>query len=368
MIRVLQVVGKMCYGGAETRLLQLARFTDSSRVYFDFCVFQDGPGDYDNEIHQMGFGIARCKLTTNILGFYVNFAKLIREGRYNIVHCHVHHFSGLPLRIAAKENVPKRIMHLRTVNNTYRNSLYRICYRKLMTTWIQQYATKIVSVSQTAMQAQMGHRWQEDPRAEVIYNGIDTKPFMISPDRVKTLAEFGIAPSAKVIIHVGNFGPAKDHETLIRTMSTIVARIKNVHLLLVGDGPLLPKIRRLVVAKGIRDYVHFAGCRRNVPQLLMASDCFLFPSRWEGLPGAVLEALAAGLPVIASDIGPVREIATESDRVHCISVGDANAFAQKTIEIISRIDSYKTNPGQIPEKFRLDMYVRKMLALYEDNH
>ena len=110
MIRVLHVVGRMDYGGAENRLLELARVTDPSGIYFDFCVLQDGPGAYANEIVKLGFGIVKCKLTKNVPGFIRRFRHLLRQGNYDAIHCHVYQFSGLPLRLAAKEKVPIRII------------------------------------------------------------------------------------------------------------------------------------------------------------------------------------------------------------------------------------------------------------------
>ena len=365
MIRVLHVVGRMDYGGAENRLLELARVTDPSGIYFDFCVLQDGPGAYANEIVKLGFGIVKCKLTKNVPGFIRRFRHLLRQGNYDAIHCHVYQFSGLPLRLAAKEKVPIRIMHLRTTRDAYRSGLYRLLYRKVMTGWVKRYATKIVAVSESAMTSYMGSQWKDDPRMVIIYNGLDVKPFLEVYDRSEVLSEFDISPSAQVIIHVGNFQPAKDHKTLINSAALIVARKENVHFLLVGDGPLMTEIRELAAAKGLQRYVHFAGRRNDVPRLLTASDCFIFPSKWEGLPGVVLEALAAGLPVIASDIGPNREVAEVSERVRLVPLGDEEGFAKGVIEVLSDPVAHKEPAGLVPERFRLDKFIQNIHVLYE---
>lgn len=363
MIRVLHVVGKMGLGGAESRLVDLARFADKSKFYFDFCVFADG--DYDDQVRKFGCGIVKCRLTRNIFSFSRQFRELLKKGRYDAIHCHIHQFSGVPLRIAAKEGIAKRIMHLRTTKGFHHNNLYRICYNGLMSSWIKKYATRIAAVSESAAEAYLGANWRQDKRAEVIYNGIDVELFGNCSDRVSVLAEFGIPGDSKVVVHVGNFRPAKDHKTLIESAATVVAKEKNVHFLLVGSGDLMEQSRKLAIEKGLEGQIHFAGSRRDVPRLLLASDCFVFTSRWEGLPGAVLEAIAAGLAVVASDIGPVREIASQSDQVHLVSVGNAAEFAQKTTTILTNLDNYKSSPGQIPERFGFENYVQKMLSLYE---
>jgi len=345
MIRVLQVVGKMAFGGAETRLLNIARSVDSSKFYFDFCVFQDD--------------------AKGILGFSRHFRQLLRKGRYDAVHCHVHEFSGLPLWLAAKEGVPIRIIHLRTTNDVSRRGLYRFLYRRLLTGWIKKYSTRIVSVSESAMAAFMGSQWKDDCRAEVIYNGLDVRPFQIPYNRAEVLDEFDIPVSVKVVIHVGNFKPAKDHETIINIAEIVTSKKKNIYFLLVGDGALMSHIQDLAAAKGLRRHVRFAGSRNDVPRLLLASDCFLFPSRREGLPGAVLEALAAGLPVVASDIAPIREIASESPNIYVVPAGKMREFAYKVVELLNDSAPTKRVPGQIPYRFNFDNYVRHVQSLYK---
>ena len=363
MIRVLQVVGKMNLGGAETRLMALAKSTDKSEFYFDFCVFQDDSGDYADEIRKLGFGIVRCKLSEGIFGFSRYFRQLLRKGRYDAVHCHVHEFSGLPLRLAAKEGAPIRIIHLRTTNDVSRQGLYRFLYRRLLTGWIKKYSTKIVSVSESAMVAFMGSQWKDDSRTEVIYNGLDVRPFQIPCNRAEVLSEFDIPVSAKVVIHVGNFKPAKDHEAFINIAEIVINKEKNTYFLLVGDGPLISQIQDLAVTKGLQSRIRFAGSRNDIPRLLLAGDCFLFPSRREGLPGAVLEALAAGLPVVASDIAPIREIASESPNIYVVPAGKTQEFAYKVVELLNKVPA-KRAPGQIPDRFNFNHYVRKIQALY----
>ena len=98
MIRVLQVVGRMHFGGTEARLLEVAHRVDPSKIYFDFSVFGNDPGAYAEEIHNLGFGVVKCRLTRNIFGFSRRFRAILRRSRYNIVHSYVWQFSALPLR------------------------------------------------------------------------------------------------------------------------------------------------------------------------------------------------------------------------------------------------------------------------------
>ncbi len=367
MIRVLQVVGRMGYGGAETRLMGLARCVDKSEFYFDFCVFGEEEGGYNQQILEMGFGIVKCPLTWNIAAFCRDFRKILLDGKYDVVHCHNHQFSGLPLRLASKAGVPRRIMHLRTTRDVTQGGIYRFLYRRLMSRWIREYSTHILAVSESAMESFMGPQWRTDRRTEVVYNGIDTRPFEKHYDRSETLSEFNIPGSAKVVIHVGNFGPAKDHETLIRVAAQVVEKEANCHFILVGDGALKSHIQKLVASMKLSDKVRFVGRRGDVPRLLLASDCFLFPSRWEGLPGSVLEAIAAGLPVVASDIGPVREISTVSELVQVVTPGDVSSFAKETLDALVNSSSREGRITSFPERFSFEGYANRMLSCYRDS-
>ncbi|MBM3331459.1 glycosyltransferase family 1 protein [candidate division WOR-3 bacterium] len=364
MIRVLQVIGTTNVGGAETRVLEFAATLNSSEYHLDFCAFGPDPGAYDDRIRGLGFGITHCRVTRNILESSERFRLLLRDGRYDIIHCHVNHLSGIHLRAAAKEGVPLRIQHWRGANSP-RPGVYWHWASKLLMAWTRRYATRIVAVSEGAMEAYMGAEWQRDPRATILYNGIDPQPFLVRYDRAETLSEFGIPLAAHVVIHVGSFLPAKNHEMLISVVQSVAERHGSVHFLLVGDGPLFGRIRSRVTDGGLEGSVHFAGLRRDVPRLLQASDCLLLPSKSEGLPGAVLEALAAGLPVVASDIGPLREIARESERVSLVPPGDAAAFADGVLTALAGQGNHTSRTGSIPPKFRFGMYVERMLGLYE---
>jgi len=368
MIRVLHVVGCMDYGGTEKRLLEYAQNVDARRFHFDFCTLTDKIGAYDNEIKKLGFEIIPSPLTKNIFAFARRFRALLKRGRYDVLHCHVYQFSGLPLRIAARCGIPKRLIHVHTARELRRNGSYRKWYYALTMHWIRRYATRIIAVSESAMTSFMGDHWQKECRAEIIHDALDVQPYLIHYDRSETLADLGIHPDKKIVIHVGNFGPPKDHETIIRTATLLVRQNPEIHFILVGDGPLMQPINNLVRKNNIENNVHLLGRRNDVPRLLQAADCFFFPSRWEGLPGALLEALAAGLTAVASDIGPNQEVAnvTVNNRILMSPVGQAERFARQLQIILTDPSKHKYPLGWIPDEFRLEKFMERIGSLYEE--
>lgn len=323
--KILHIFGRMVRGGAEMRTLDLMRHIDRERCKFEFCALSGLPGELDTEIKALGG-------TTHYLGlgplFLHRFRRLLRGGGYNVVHSHVHLFSGLILQLAAAEQVPSRLAHFRNTHDGHNGSLRRGMQNRLMKYLLNRHATKILAVSEGVMESVWGPCWHTDQRCEVIYNGFDLSAFSaaVSPEAVRR--EFGIPLGSRLYIHVGRMAPAKNHRKLISVFSRIVEHDPDARLLLVGRGgnSIEEQMRQLVSALGIADKVIFADERPDVPRLLQAADLHLFPSLWEGLPGAVLEACAASTPTLASDLPGVREIRQAvPDAVTCLPVSASDA-------------------------------------------
>src|SRR5947199_7119830 len=170
-------------------------------------------------------------------------------------------------------------------------------------------ATAVIGVSTGAMDAVWGSGWRRNPRKTVIYDGVERDRFARVDDAEGVREEFGVPPDAALVIHVGRFSPQKNHAGLVAIARALLKRRPETVLLLVGEGSLQEEIRYRMERAGLTPRVRFAGPRDDVPRLLAAADVMVLPSLWEGLPGVVLEALAAGVPVVASPLPGVREIA-----------------------------------------------------------
>jgi glycosyltransferase involved in cell wall biosynthesis len=187
-------------------------------------------------------------------------------------------------------------------------------------------ATDILAVSEGTMREAWRADWDADPRCRVIFNGLDTSRF--DPDVVPSSVrhEFGWSAAAPLFISVASFQPAKNQLRVVEVFNEIVQRNAEARLLFVGRevNGYQATVRDVVGRLGLDDKVAFAGERSDVPRLLKAADVLLFPSKWEGLPGAVLESCAAGLPVVASDIPGVLEIRRHFPSVRALSLAETD--------------------------------------------
>ena len=303
--RVLHVVGGMNRGGAETWLMHVLRHSDRERVHMDFMVHTDQPCPYDPEIRELGSKVIPCLNPSQPLKFGRNFQRVMEEhGPYDVIHSHIHHYSGYVLRLARRADVPVRISHshLDTSQQSASAPWLRRRYLDLTRHWIRQNATVGLAASRKAAAALFGEDWEADPRWRILYCSVDLRPFRESVPSAPVRAELGIPEDAFVIGHVGRFDTQKNILFLVDVFAEVAARDSTARMLMVGDGHLRSALEEHIARSGLKHRVILAGLRSDVPRLMMgAMDMFLLPSLWEGLPLVGMEAQAAGLPSLLSD-------------------------------------------------------------------
>lgn len=318
-IKILHVFGRMDRGGAEIRTLEILRKIDRERFLTHFASLSGLPGQLDGDIRDLGSEVHLCKLGW---GFPRRFTALLQKEQIDVVHSHVHFSSGYILRLAEKAGVRGRIAHFRSTQDGRTSSVRRNLQRRVSRWLVQRHATQIIAVGYGAMVTLFGEDWRKDSRRVVIADGVDLSPFSATPDREGVRREFGLSGDCPLIIHVGNFHKPKNHSFLISVFEAIKKQFPHVALLLVGGGNEKQEslLRDRVEDLHLGDSVFFAGCRKDVPRLLLAADMMIFPSLWEGLPGAVLEAAAAGIPVLGSEIPGIVELVPSLPQIRCMGL------------------------------------------------
>ena len=306
MKKVVEVLGRLDRAGQETFIMNIFRNIDPQKYKLIFSVNTKYIGAYEDEVLSRGGEIYHNPYPANIkyLNFYLKeFRKFLREnGPFDVVHCHTYFFGGFIMWAAYKEGVPVRIMHSHSTTDGYDNTLYRKCYRQIARFLIHKYATDFAACGKDAYVA----LFQQNPPStdKILNNAIDldlfAKDAMFIRDYRK---QFEINKSATVFISVARFNYVKNHHKIISVFKTYLNEIEeNAILLLVGEGELKKEIEDEVKEYKIEKNVRFLGSRSDVDRLLQISDVFIMPSRWEGLPVSLVEAQAAGVRCVVSDV------------------------------------------------------------------
>ena len=296
---VLHDYGILNRGGAETLVMNLYRLIDRRKVQFGFVVHLDTPGDYDGEVERLGgtiFYAPRYRGSNHFA--YVTWWKKFFENHpeYRIVHSHIRSTASIVLAIAQRCG-RKIIAHSHSVSN---GSGVRAVAKGLLQLNIVKHADDLFACSDAAGRWLFG-RAANGENYFVFKNAIDISAFAYNHDaRMKLREEFGQQASF-VMGTVGRITMAKNPYGIIRTIQGVCRQIPEARFLWVGTGELESEVKQYITNIGIADKVIFAGNRSDVPALLSAMDVFLFPSLWEGLGMAAIEAQASGLPCLVSD-------------------------------------------------------------------
>ena len=173
------------------------------------------------------------------------------------------------------------------------------------------------------------------PRVEVVCNAVDLERYPADIDRAAVREELGVGPHVHLMTTVATFKEQKGHRFLVEAFAAVAPRHPELELLLVGDGALAETVREQARRTGHGDRIHFLGTRRDVARLLAASDSFVLASLWEGLPLALVEAMASGLPVVASAVSGSRQVMVDGRTGWVVPPGDSGALAGAIEELLS---------------------------------
>jgi glycosyltransferase involved in cell wall biosynthesis len=200
----------------------------------------------------------------------------------------------------------------------------------------------------------------------VIPNGIVVDPIVNAcAERDAAREELGVEPDEALLVCAARFAPQKRQDVLIDTVAALRREGFGVRLLLLGDGPLREKLEMLVAERGLQEHVLMPGMRDDVPRLLAASDLFALPSLWEGHPLSVMEAMAAGLPVVATRVGGIPELVDDGENGILLASGETDEVTPAVRRMIARSDERARMGASAQKKARHLFDVSVMVASYE---
>lgn len=326
-IRVLHLLTSPYTGGAETNLLALLRHFDRDR--FEHAVAFGGSGQLESEFEREGVTLIHLSAQPLSIKSVLKIPAMvhrIREYGPDIIHSHLD-IPNLYALVAARILDLRLVLHIHGLGIVPRQLLPGRGRKHWFWNRVARFylhADMVIAICsfQLPFLARLGVK---ESQIAVIPNGISLGGQPVVARIGRDVYRF---------VSVARFFPEKDHAMLIRAFGEVSRQVPQARLTLVGDGPLRLEIERQVQGMGLQDKVDFLGIRRDIPDILAASDCFVLNSRWELHPITILEAMRAGLPVIASDVGGVADTLGDGTTGLLVQPGDQVGLSKALLSMV----------------------------------
>ena len=316
-IRILQVLGRLDRGGAETMIMNLYRHIDRSRFQFDFVIHTQDVCDYTEEVSRLGgriYSMEPFRMRT-LFSYRRQWRRFFREHpEYQIIHGHVRSTAALYLSEAKKAGLVT-IVHS---HNTSSGSGFSALVKNILQYPLRFLADELLACSKRAGIWLYGKRACQSSHFYVLI------AMAKEPDRQKAL----------VFLHIGRMEEQKNHTFLLQIFAAILRKNAAAQLWLCGEGPLAQKLKEQAQAAGIADRIHFLGIREDIPALMAAADAVVFPSLFEGLPVTLVEAQASGLPILMSDTVTDEVVITDLVQTLSLSASEEK-WADMVLQMLS---------------------------------
>jgi glycosyltransferase involved in cell wall biosynthesis len=340
MKRVAFFVTSLNSGGIENYLLRFLQFSKDNIKPFIVC--KGGYyGDLESEYKKIK-GVELIKMKVGYFNLFHLFKiyKFFTRKKIDTICDFTGNFAGTILFISKLAHIEKRIVFYRASTNHFKESSFRLIYNSIVHKLVKQNATKILSNSNTAFEYFFKERSESDQRFLIIYNGIDSSKFSEKAERATYCEELKLPINHFIIGHVGRYNGAKNHETIAKVANIICEKYTDIYFILLGRDT------ERFVATAIKNFPKLKGklialgYQKKVEAVLKTFDLFFFPSITEGQPNALIEAMVLGLPIIASDINPIKETTPQDFHNKLKNPLDTNGFV-KEIELSYTNEDYR---------------------------
>lgn len=333
-IKVLVVAGPMEIGGLENQLMYLIRNANRDEFHFDYTLY-DKNAYYSDEVERLGGESIVIPNTEGIHFFRYCRAlyRVLKKGEYDVIHSNELFHSGLVLLTAKLAGVKHRFVHAHNIAEGVgeKPSLVRRLYNTVMRFLILRCATEFCACSTPAAEFLYGKGITEKNNFHLIFNSFKTSEFIDNYDHIET-GEF-CDVEWKNVIQVSRFSEVKNQLFTVDIATALKKAGKKIRILLAGDdnneyGKL---VREKVLKNGLQDYVLILGARSDIASLERKSSAFLLPSLYEGMPLALIEAQATGIPCVVADTFS-REVDFEIGGIEWVKLSENVEFWAKAVE------------------------------------
>jgi glycosyltransferase involved in cell wall biosynthesis len=359
-IRVLQLITSLDRGGAENHLLALLTHADRQAFEIETAVLV-GEGELVPVFRQAGIPVhllhAGSRLDPRALNRLV---AILREGNFDILHSHLFRadiYAGLAVARLG-ERRPLLVSTRHNDDRFFLNPFVGIVHYV-----VSARQDLIIAISDHIARFTVARGVRHPARVRRVYHGIEP-PLERALEREgqRIRRELGIDSDAFLVGNVGRLAPQKGQRHLIAAMPLLLERVPGAHAIIAGGGDLEDYFRDLARELGVADRVHVLGPRRDVPALMHAMDVFAMPSIWEGFGLVLLEAMAAGRPIVASRVATIPEVVADGETGVLVPAGDPLALADALADLARQPALAQRMGAAGRERLRRSFSIEKMVG------
>lgn len=333
-MHLLQIIDSLAWGGAQKLLVTFAEALEGSgdqlTVANLFHKKTDAP--YEKDLQALGVQVKNFSAPNLFNMKRINeLVRFIRQEQFDLIHSHLSYANILATLTGRMTNTPV----VASLHNIKRDK-QSATVQRIEDFFLNQWAKRIIAVGHIVADVNQPHY---KVKLDIIPNAVPLLPSLSAEEITAIRTELIGDPTRPVIISVGRMAVQKAYHDLIDAYAKVHQQHPEPALLLVGGGGQRPKLEEQVERLNLQEHVFMPGRRSDVPQLLAASDLYVSSSHWEGLPVAVLEAMSAALPIVATDAGDIPHVVTNgTGRV--VPIKNVDMLADAIIEFI-------TNPAKM---------------------
>jgi glycosyltransferase involved in cell wall biosynthesis len=367
-MRIVNIITATGFGGAENVLGDLLERLPPH--YESSVISLTTIGDVGERLQARGIPVTALGMTRKSLGVQALFQlrKMLKEAQPDIVQTWMYHpdlLGGLAARLAGVPSLVWWIHHNKL--SIEHNGLRTVMISRACAALSHYLPDRILCCANTALEEHVRIGYAAS-KMEVLPNGFDMSRFRPAPEmRAKVRSEIGVAPDAPLLAMIGRFDIQKGHRVLVDAAALLRKKRPDVHYLLAGADVDIGNtaLASWLDEHGLRDSFTLLGERDDIPRLLAAVDALVLPSLSEAFPLVVGEAMAVGVPCIASDVGDTRFLIGDTGLV--VPPGDPEVLANAIDEFLSRPESDRQSCGVRARQRVLDNFeISRIIARYED--
>ncbi len=365
--RVLHVIDHLGAGGAQEVVCQLIKY-GQGRLFQPEVATLYGHGHYWDLLRSWGVPV----YSLSSIGFWRAFPlmaprlfRLLAQDRYDVVHAHLTGANILAIVLAALQGVPLRLTHDHT-HDEFRSL-------SVVPRWLDAQANRlnhhVIAVSSSIRAFLCREEGVSADKISVIYNAVDLLRF--SPNNDLTAPQegrrkWGLPPEALIVGGVGRLHYQKNFRLFLEVAAEVCKRVPQAFFVIAGEGAEMPALEELSRQLGIASRVRFLGFVKEMPELYECLDLLLLTSHFEGTPLTVLEAMAMGVPVVASRVDGVAEVLQDGQDGMLVSPGRGDLFVEEICRVLDDPDLRRGLARAGQEKARRQFSAEAMVRRVED--